>query len=204
MVNNKLNKAKRFYEQKGLVRQVVLNRLRQSKNVLTGSRAVNRHLPEYLQKKMTKDYDVLVRKGMTPMQAATKLERDLDRRFGGDYFKVTQGNYPHVKKVVDINKNEVADFVPMPEPKPKIKTSPDGIRYAGLKYLKSRFNAAIKDPTQKFRHKKDTESLKRIAVYEKFHKPSHSIMGSTDFKWKPLPKAKPIIKKRKGGDYFKW
>ena len=147
------------------------------------------------------DYDIMVRKGMTPAQAARKLERALDKRFGGNFFSVKKGAYEHVMKVVDINENEVADFVPLPSPKPKIRESYDGVHYAGLKYLKGRFKAALKDPTQEFRHGKDSESLKRIAVYEKFHKPSKSMAISDGFKLKPVPSK---TKKQKGGDYFKW
>ena len=192
---NKIEKARKFYEQKELIRQVILNRLRQSKNVLTGSRAVNRHLPNYLQKKLTKDYDILVKNGMTPIQAAKRLERALDKTFKGNYFQTSAGIYPDVHKVTAITTGDnVADFVSMPKPKPKIKTSFDGISYVGLKYLKKKFKEAIANPEMEFRHKKDAESLKRIQIYEKFHKP----MNLNKFKWKKLPTKK--IKILKGVD----
>jgi len=208
MGNNNISKARSFYERREAVRQVVLERLRRSKNVLTGSRALNRNLPYYLKKKLIKDYDVLVRNGISPMKAAVRMEKALDERFGGDYFSVTEGKYPEVRKVIsNITKDEVVDFVPMPKPKPKIRKSYDGVRHAGLKYLKGRFKAALADPTQEFRHKKDAESLKRIEVYETFHKSSGGITGSKKFKWEPLPREKPIVKglkKRKKDDYFSW
>lgn len=163
-----LSKAKKFYERKAAIRQVVLNRLRQSKNVLTGSRAINRHLPDYLQKKFTQDYDILVRKGMTPQQAAKRLERALDKRFQGNYFKTTPGAYKDVVKVVTTaTDGEVADFVPMPKAKPKVHTSFDGVSYAGLKYLKSKFRESLADKDSSFRHNKDKEALTRIQIFEK-------------------------------------
>ena len=127
---------------------------------------------------------------MTPINAAKIMEAKLDKKFGGDYFDTVQGSYPHVKKVIsNVTKEEVCDFVPMPEAKPKIKKSYDGVHYAGLKYLKKKFKEAVNDPTQEFRHKKDMASLQRIKIYEKFHK------APDNLKWKPLKK----IKKQKGG-----
>lgn len=183
-----------YYRKKELIKQVVLDRLRKSGNLLTGGRAVNRQISKELQK-ATIDYDILVRKNkMTPKQAAYLLEKKLDKRFGGNYFETKQGIYPGVRKVMSrITGEEVADYV-KPTKMPTFKRDIDGVNVVTLNYLKKKFRESLADPSSEWRHTKDKEALQRIKLHEQTY--------MNKFKWKTLPKIK-VKNNRKGGKY-KW
>lgn len=192
------NKQKlEYYRRKELVKQIVLDRLKKTGNIMTGSKAVNRYLPPEL-RRLTQDYDILIKNGkMTTKQAAYLLEKKLDKGFGGNYFEVKKGIYPGVNKVVSrVTKGEVADYV-RPDKTPKFKKDIDGVNVAVLAYLKKKFRESLKDPKSAWRHNKDKEALQRIALSERDVKPI------SKFKWKVLPKSKTKITRRKGGK-LKW
>lgn len=182
-----------YYRKKELIKQVVLDRLRKSGNILTGGKAVNRQISKEFQK-ATQDYDILVKKNkISPQQAARILERELDKRFNGNYFETKQGIYPGVKKVISrVTGEEVADYV-KPKQVPTFKRDIDGVNVVTLNYLKKKFKESLADISSEWRHKKDKESLQRIKLQEMKH--------LNKFKWKKLPKIQ--LNKQNGGKY-KW
>jgi len=153
-----------YYRRQHRIKQIVLNRLRKSKNLLTGGKAVNRHLPEEL-RRATLDYDILIKKkGLSPAQAAAILERKLDKGFGGDYFKTKKGLFPGVHKVIsNVTQGEVADYV-RPDKIPKYKTDIDGVNIVSLDYLKKKFRESLARKEDEWRHPKDKEALQRISL----------------------------------------
>ena len=165
MKKNNLKKANKYYMQKGYIAPIVMQHLRSNKGVLYGARALNEHMPPHLDKH-TSDFDVYSKK---PKIQAKKLEKELDKKLGGDYFKVKKAKYPHTTKVVSkVTGETIADFT---KPKEKIpqQTSIDGINYARLRYIKRKLLRILKDRASKYRWKKDREALKRIHVYEKHY-----------------------------------
>ncbi len=188
-----------YYKKRKMIRQIVLQRLAKTGNVLTGQRAMNRVMPDYLDK-VTKDYDILVGRGMTPQQAAMATEARLDKHMGFNAFETVGGDYEGVRKVRSrVTESTIADYT-QPEKMPTYKKDIDGVNIVGLKYLKKKFKEAIANPEAKFRHAKDKESLNRIRLYEQERNPKRFDM----FNIAPVKKAKPLKKVknkkvRKGG-----
>ena len=151
-----------FYNKRFVIEPTILDQVRKDKNIIHGERALNRHLPSFLDVH-TEDYDVF---SQTPRKSAIKLEKELDRKFGGDFFVVRPARHKGTFKVKSkITDRTVADFT---KPKKEIPftTSFDGINYRKLESIKEKVEMLLKDETKKFRRKKDLEALRRIKVFE--------------------------------------
>jgi len=94
MVNN-LRKKDNYYKKKALISPIINTFLKKSKGILYGSTAVNFYTPPHLDV-VAGDYDVY---SQTPKKSARKLERKLDKKFKGNYFKVEKAKYPRTWKV---------------------------------------------------------------------------------------------------------
>ena len=90
----------------------------------------------------------------------------MDKRFGGDFFRTESAKFTGTVKVKsNVTEQTIADYT---KPKRKIpNTKRRGIKYANFKHFKRRINESLKDPTNKFRHDKDRETLRRIKLTEK-------------------------------------
>lgn len=158
----KTTKLEKYYKRKHLIAPIIRNYLRKEKKVLYGARALNEHMPPHLDRH-TIDFDVYAKK---PKLDALKVEKQLDKELGGNYFYVKPAVHKGTWKVVDsISEEGVADFTRVRR-KPKHLTTLDGINYARLKDLKRRLKLILKKKRFEHRWKRAREALKRIKVYE--------------------------------------
>lgn len=157
-----------FQRNKGIIDRIVRGHLAKRKtNIVHGARAINAQLPRFLHKK-TKDWDVFVK---NPELSALRLERKLDKRFRGDFFGVKKGSsrIVNVKKVFSKFDDEtIVDFAIPPRVIPFKPIR--GVKFATLGYHKGQIKRTLKDPTAKFRHKKDRKALQRIKLFEKLRR----------------------------------
>ena len=158
-------KATKHYANKHMIKPIVKGFLSSKGGTVYGAQAYNEYLPPPLDKH-TKDWDVYHPK---PKKMAHALEKHLDKKFGGDYFRVKKAKYPNTHKVVsNVTGETVVDFT-KPEGKVASRMAIDGVKYARMKYLKKKLLAQLRNPAAKFRRKKDLETLKRIQVFEKHY-----------------------------------
>lgn len=154
-----------YYKNKGLIDATILSHVRRDRSIIYGARALNYHTPPHLDKH-TDDYDVYSKK---PKKSARELEKDLDKKFGGDFFVVKPARYKQTVKVKSkVTGKTVADFT-KPEQKVPFETSFEGVNYAKLEYLERKLKRIIADPSKRFRHKKDLEALRRIQILKKVY-----------------------------------
>jgi len=153
-----------------VLKKAVMSFLRDSSNpqmIVFGSQALNAHLPSWLDKE-TKDWDVVAATSDSKT-LAEKLEKMLDKRYGGDYFGVEpavhEGTFRIRSKVTGIVVADVSlkdreiDFK-------RIK----GVNYASLDWLEQEAERLIVNPEAEFRRSKDQDNLQRIKVYKRYKK----------------------------------
>lgn len=129
--------------------------------IVYGARAINAHLPKWLEKPTT-DWDILTTKDAEKMARA--LEKKLDRRYGGDFFIVEPAQHPGTFKVKSrVTGQGVADITLKDEEVTFL--TKEGINYTTLDYQEGVATEILDDPTQKFRHHKDQDTLRRIEVH---------------------------------------
>ncbi len=166
MKKDKIRKKNRYYMNRFIIGATVWDFLRKKQGILYGAKAANIHLPPHLDR-YTEDFDIYTKK---PKKSAKELEKELDRRFGGDYFRVEAAKHKGTFKVVsNVTQKGVADFT-KPEKRVGYRTTLDRIRYSKLQHLKKKLIESLRNPKAKFRHKKDREMLQRIKIYEKLYK----------------------------------
>jgi hypothetical protein len=149
---------------KDLVQNEIKQFLIKNKNIVYGARSINAQTGILLRD--TVDWDAY---SDNPKKSADKLQRKLDKKFGGDYFfskpAMHKGTFKVKGKGDDLIPNtkddeEIADFS---KPEKKI----DFVIISGLRYrkLKDEIKAkkkSIADPKFKFRHEKDQRDIDRI------------------------------------------
>ena len=152
------------------LKKAVMSFLRDSHNpqtIVFGSQALNAHFPDWLDKD-TKDWDI-VASTTDPKTLAEKLERMLDRQYGGDFFGVEpaihEGTFRIRSKVTGV---VVAD-VSLKDREIKFKQI-KGINYASLDWLEGEAERLIARPDAEFRRAKDKDNLQRIKVYKRYKK----------------------------------
>ncbi len=155
----------KFYRDKGRdnkIKKVILKNVRKKQHIVHGARALNEFFPPFLDRS-TQDYDIF---SSTPKRTAEKVEKRLDRRFGGDFFRIEPAKFAGTVKVKsNVTEQTIADYT---KPKRKIpNTKRRGIKYANFTHFKRRINESLKDPKNSFRHDKDRETLRRIKLTEK-------------------------------------
>jgi len=145
--------------------KLIENEIKKEGNIIYGARSIMKQVPTFVRRE-TEDYDVYSKR---PLRSAKRLERKLDKQAKCDYYYVKPAQHKGTYKVMDRGKNlkdksdnrGVADFTLMPKPKPKtIKIK--GTNYTRLNVERKAKRSALKDKTQKFRHEKDRDDLRRI------------------------------------------
>jgi len=151
----------KYYKKTQMADKVILKNVKKKGHIIYGARAVNQRLPVYL-KKPTEDYDIL---STTPKKTAKRVEKKLDKKYGGNYFDTKPAMHPGTYKVINlVTKRGIADYTKPTNKVPYSKIK--GIKYAKLSYQKDRIKQSLGDPKSKFRHEKDKETLQRIKIKE--------------------------------------
>lgn len=162
-----VTKEKFFKRNKNLVNRFTRNFLAKNKvGIVHGTRATNAQLPSAVKRK-TLDWDVFVK---NPKKRARQLEKLLDRRFKGDFFRVSKGLGSPGTKVFKIRSNITDEgFVDFATTNRKVPSKfIRGVRFATLKDQEERARINIKKPELKFRRAKDLDLLRRIKLSKKF------------------------------------
>ncbi len=155
----------RFYKDKGRdnkIKKVILKNVKKKKHIIHGARALNEFFPPFLDRP-TQDYDIF---SSTPKRTAEKIEKRLDTRFGGDFFRIEKARFKGTVKVKsNVTEQTIADYT---DPKREIQhTKRGGIKYANFKHFKKRIKESLAEPKNRFRHTRDRETLRRIKLTEK-------------------------------------
>jgi len=155
-----------YYKKKKKIDEIVKKHLQKKKKlILYGARAYNVHFPSFLDTKTT-DWDVYSK---TPKKSAQRVEKKLDKKFGGNYFYVQKAKYPQTHKVKSyVTEKTVTDMTKPQEKVPHV--TKQNMSVVKLSYAKKRIQQILKDKTQEFRHAKDRETLRRMKAYEQWKK----------------------------------
>lgn len=153
-----------FYKDKNRKANKIIKRhATKKKHTIYGARALNQIFPPVLDKP-TEDWDIF---SPTPKKSALRVEKKLDRAYGGNFFEVEPAKHKGTFKVRSIvTRRGIADFT-----KPDMKiphTVIKGTRYIDIQFVKTHIKKTLKDKESAFRWEKDRESLQRIELYEKF------------------------------------
>ncbi len=155
----------KYYKTQNKIGPIIKRNVRRRGHIIYGARALNAHFPDYLDKH-TEDYDIFSK---TPRKTAGRVEKRLDKHYGGDYFYVEKALHPGTYKVKSyVTKRGIADYTKPEEkiPSKKIK----GIKYVKLKWVKKKIKKTLKDKESRYRWDKDREALQRIKIYERIKK----------------------------------
>jgi len=150
------------------VEDTILKFTKRKKHIIHGARAINKHLPEHLQRP-TYDYDLWAKK---PRQAMDKLEDKLDEAYGGDYFyeeTIPLADDPRVmvyRVISRIDGKEVADFIKTPKGKKLYKVI-GGVRWETLNHAKKAYKKILSNPENMHRWAKAQDDLRRIERFER-------------------------------------
>lgn len=156
-----------YHKEPTATKKAIMAFLRDSSNpkmIVFGAQAANAHLPSWLDKD-TKDWDVVSVDRAEEM--ANKLERMLDRRYGGDFFGVEPAIHPGTFRIRSKVTGVVVADVSLKDRNIDFKQIM-GINYASLDWLEEEAERLIADPDAKFRRSKDMDTLQRIRVYRKY------------------------------------
>lgn len=144
------------------INKVVLGELQESDDlVIYGGRAINRQLPSYL-RVSEKDWDIFAT-GDSAEDEARDMERALDERYGGNYFKVVPAKNPRTFRIVSKVSSKFVVDVTAPTEKVDFNTL-KGINVATLDWHVRRIRKALRDKRNKYRWTKDKEVLQRIKL----------------------------------------
>lgn len=164
-----MNKKKRRYAlMKGIgtTDRIIKEDARKNKLVIYGMQSVAKQAPTLLFGRTTEDYDIYSK---TPKKAARRVERKLDKAYGGDFFYVKPARHPGTHKVMShVGDAEVADYS-----KPVMKRRVVRIqrnRYTHLNESIRDKRTSLADPTYKFRHKKDKADLRIMMIWKRLWK----------------------------------
>jgi len=150
-----------YYRNRRKIDEIILRNVKRKKHIIYGARAVNQQVKKPL-RKTTVDYDIYSK---TPKKTAERVERKLDKKFGGNYFKVEEAQHKGTYKLKsNVDKIGYADYTKL---KKEIKTiKRDGIKYAHINHQLSQIKKSLVDKESKFRHEKDKETRQRIKLNE--------------------------------------
>lgn len=165
-----LEEKNRFLKNKNQVRKIILSEIKKDGGVIFGARAVNKFVPKHL-RVHTEDYDVLV-KG-DPKKVARRIERRLDKKFKGNFFKVQPAQHPGTETIKNnLSGKTTADLSKLKEKVPTRTIK--GVRFARLSFQEKKIRESLANPEAKFRHQKDRFTRDRIKLARK-HKPKRRV-----------------------------
>jgi len=152
------------------INSFILNTTKKKKYIIHGAKSLSKQLPPEL-RRPTKDWDLWAR---NPQQAMDKLEDDLDKASGGDYYYektvplIGSKKGEMVYRVISrITGEEVADFMKTPNEKNLYRVI-GGIRWETLAHAKKVYQEILKNPQTRFDRKaKARGDLNRILAFER-------------------------------------
>ena len=143
---------------------VVLAFLKDSRHprmIVHGAKAINAILPSWLDKE-TKDWDIFAKDNAEGL--AKSLEQKLDDRYGGDFFAVEPAQHLGTFRVRSKVTGDIVADITLQDKVVSFRRI-GGVNYVTLQYQKDKASSMLADPTSGFRHKKDRDTLQRIAVH---------------------------------------
>ena len=157
-----LNEVREYYKKGDKpIERVVLQEVRQDPNlVLYGARSVNMQLPKHLQTH-TEDFDIVT--DSKARSEAVEIEQALDKRYGGNYFKVEEAKHKGTYKVVSIVTGRTIADVTLDKSHIPYKVI-SGVKVATLDHQVGKIRESLSTTDNQFRHKKDLETLQRILL----------------------------------------
>ena len=159
-----LKKTEQFHKQKKKIPTIIVEKMDRHE-IIYGARALNKRFPSFLDTP-TQDYDIYT---PHPKRDAHETERALDKKFGGDFFRVTKGICPRTWRVrSNVNDEVYADYTKPEETIPFDVIG--GHNYVTLEHTKKHITKTLNDPSAEFRHAKDRDALNRIKIYEKMNR----------------------------------
>jgi len=191
-----LKEAKKYYlKGSDPIDETIEQALRGDDEIVYGARATNKVFPEYLDKH-TEDWDIATNDD--PKQVANKIEKMLDKRYGGNYFYVEPAKHEGTFKIKSkVTRSGVVDVSIIEDPISHERIG--GINYATLDNQVKNIEKSLSDPESKFRHDKDKETLQRIKIYEREHPKGTLNLG---MHIGPSERILPSRKKMPRGDPF--
>lgn len=154
-----LEELRRYYKNRRKVPAMVFSTI-DSKEIIHGSKALDKQVPKQYRTYKYQDYDVFSKK---PLVSAKETERFLEKQLGGDYYKVKAGRHEGTYKVVSkVTGQTIADFTYPPQ-KIKYKII-RGKKYRTLQDLKKHAQQTIRSKTATHRVNKDRDMINRIRL----------------------------------------
>ena len=162
---------------------IILKQAKDKGQIIYGARSIQAQLG--VVSRQTEDWDVFAKQ---PQSSAKKVEKQLDKQIGFDYYYTQPGMHKGTYKVksrgYDLRKGTkddegIADYTTTPRPTPKFVMI-NGIRYRKLNEEKRAKAKAIRDPNYKFRRQKDSNDLGLI----------RSVQRASNLKRRTFPKTK--------------
>ncbi len=155
-----LKKKERFLRNRKAVKRIILSEVKKDKAIIFGARSVNKQVPKFLREK-TEDYDILV--DGNPKKVAQRIEKRLDKRFGGNFFVVEAAQHKGTQKIKNrFSGKGIADISKREGKVPSVKRK--GVKFASLKFQEKKIRESLSNPEAKFRHQKDRFSRDRIKI----------------------------------------
>jgi len=146
--------------------------------IIQGERSLEMQLPPKY-KKPTQDYDIYSPK---PKQSAEETENELDREFGGDYFKTVPAKHRGTYKVVsNIDEDGWADYTKPDEPVPKVKIGKTN--YTTLQFELKKAVRTLKQKKYAYRHEKEKNKIERIKKALVVKENASKLFGKRKQKW---------------------
>ena len=158
-----LKEKEKFLRNRKAVKKVILQEVRKDKAIIFGARAVNKQIPKHL-RVHTEDYDVLVEGN--PKKLAKRIERRLDKKFGGNFYSVEPARHEGTEKIRNnLSGKGLADISKRKDKVPFVKRK--GVKFAKLKFQEKKIRESLSNPEAKFRHQKDKFTRDRIKLARK-------------------------------------
>lgn len=180
-----------YYKRAEGIDEVIKESLQEGEpEVVYGARSVNVRMPSFLQK-FTRDWDVY---SQDAEQTARDMEESLDEYFGGNFFAVQPARHKGTFRVVSLVTRENVADITLPEDKMTYQVI-GGVKYATLDEQVANIKKALADPSFRFRHVKDSETLQRIELYREYYEEEDPRAKKPRVAFKTKPKAK----RRAGG-----
>jgi hypothetical protein len=159
-----MTKEEFFKRNKNLVNRFVRQRLAKTKRVVHGSRAQNVQMPRFLNRP-TRDWDIFAK---NPKKAAVEMEKLLDKKFKGDFFRIKKGITKKLKVNKVVSTVTGKGFVDFSIPDRVVPTKfIRKIKFATLRDQKDKALDNISNPSKLFRREKDKDFIKRLRKFEK-------------------------------------